>query len=268
MDFETILYQKDGSVLTITLNRPGVLNALSTIVKDELREAIGKASVDEEVRCIVLTGAGRAFSAGNDMKAPAGAKTLEEQRKRFRSEVAFGLLFWDCPRPIIAAVNGHCLGSACEMAMACDITIACESATFGLPEVHHSAGANILMEPWTIGLKRTKEILFTGNTIGAREAERFGMVNRVVPDHSLMDETYKLARKIVAVPAYSVQVAKEGVNRTYEIMGFRQSLMQNAELMAILAVTDTPERIWFQKLVKEKGLKVALKAREEKYRDS
>jgi enoyl-CoA hydratase/carnithine racemase len=267
MNYETILYQKDGALLTITLNRPNVLNAMNGAMKDEIKDAIGKASSDDEIRCIILTGSGKSFCAGNDMKAGGGAKSLDDQRKRYHKEVVFGFVFWDCPKPIIAAVNGHCLGTGCEMALACDLTIAGESAKFGLPEVRHSAGANILIEPWTIGIKRTKELLFTGNAIDAQQAEKWGMVNRVVPDGKLIEESNKLARKIAAVPAYAVQISKLGVNRTYENMGLKQSIIQNAELIAILNVTDTPEKIWFRQLVNEKGLNEALKARAEKYKD-
>lgn len=267
MNYETILYQKNSDLLTIMLNRPNVLNAMNALMKDEIKDAIEKASSDNDIRCLIITGSGRSFCVGNDMKGGGGAKSLDDQRKRYKQEVIFGFVFWDCPKPIIAAVNGHCLGTGCEMALACDVTIAAESATFGLPEVRHSAGANVLIEPWTIGIKRTKELLFTGDSISAQQAEKWGMVNRVVPDEKLMEQTYKLARKISAVPAYSVQISKLGVNRTYENMGLKQSLIQNAELMAILNVTDTPEKIWFRQLVNERGLKEALKERAKKYED-
>lgn len=267
MKYEAILYEKDGELLTITLNKPHILNAMNDAMKEEIRDAVAKGGSDADVKCIVITGAGRAFCAGNDMKAGGGGKTLDDQRKKYQKDVTLGFAIWDCAKPVIASVNGHCHGTGCEMAMACDITLAVESATFALPEVRHSAGANILLEPWTIGIKRTKEILFTGNTISAQQAEKWGMINRVVPDAALREETSKLARKIAAVPAYAVQIAKLGVNRTYENMGLKQSLIQNAELMAILNVTPTPEKAWFRQLVDEKGLKEALKIRAEKYKD-
>ncbi len=268
MNYESILCSQDGNVLTITLNRPQVLNAMHDALKEELREAIEKAAGDEEVRSIVLTGTGKSFSTGNDMKDAMQhpVKGLEGQRKRLQKEMAFACLFWDSPKPIIAAVNGFCLGSACEMALACDITIAAESATFGVPEIRQSSGAIMLVEPWIMGLKNVKELLFTGDTINAREAERIGMVNRVVADPKLMEETYRMAKKIALVPAYAVQLAKLSLNRTFEIMGFRNGMLQNTELMAMLHVTDTPERVWFRELVKEKGMKEALKARADKFK--
>jgi len=270
MDFDTILYElKTDNVLVITLNRPQVLNAFNKQMKKEIREAIESAEADESVRCILLTGTGKSFSTGNDMKEAMSSPPLdlEGQRKRLQREAAFAHLFWDCPKPIIIAVNGHCLGSACEIVLACDIVLAAESATFGVPEVRQSSGAIILTEPWNMGLKQVKEFLFTGNTVDALEAKQMGMVNRVVPDDKLMEESYKLARKIAAVPAYAIKMAKQAVNKTYEIMGFSQALSQNIELMAILHATDTPERVWFRELVKEKGLKEALKARSAKFED-
>ncbi|MFZ2447113.1 MAG: enoyl-CoA hydratase/isomerase family protein [Syntrophobacteraceae bacterium] len=268
MNFESILTKREDKVLTITLNRPQVLNAMHDALKAELRVAIEDAATDDEVRCIVLTGIGKSFSTGNDLKDALNhpTKGLEGQRQRLRKEMEFACLFWDSPKPVIAAVNGFCLGSACEMALACDITLAAESATFGVPEIRQSSGAIMLVEPWIMGLKNVKELLFTGDTINAREAERIGMVNHVVPDGELMDQAHRMAKKISLVPAYAVELGKLSLNRTLEIMGFKNAMLQNIELMAILHATDTPERVWFRDLVREKGMKEALKARAAKFK--
>ena len=151
--------------------------------------------------------------------------------------------------------------------MACDITIAAESATFGEPEVRQSSGPPILTTPWVVGLKKAKELMFTGKRISAREAEKYGLVNMVVADDSLLTETYLLARKIASVPAYAVQMAKQTINRCFDLMGFKMALVQNTDLMAILNSTQTPERVWFRELIQEKGLKEALKIRNAKYDD-
>jgi enoyl-CoA hydratase len=268
MAYEFVLYEVDEKIATITLNRPERLNAMSGAFKEEIKSAIAEATADGEVRVIVLTGAGRAFSAGNDMQAnyEKSPKSMEEWRIRLMSEMQFCLTFWDCPKPIIAAVNGYCLAAASEMAMACDITIAGESAVFGEPEGRQGSGPPMLLAPWIMGPKRAKEMLLTGNMVNAKMAEKYGMVNHVVPDEKLMKYTYRMARKIAATEPYAIKITKYTLARAYDIMGFKMSLQYNADLMAILNNEETEEIKWFKNLAKEKGFKEANKERLNKFK--
>jgi enoyl-CoA hydratase len=259
MDYQYILYEVADNIATITLNRPKQLNAMNAAFKEEIKAAIANATADELVRVIVLTGTGKAFSAGNDLQSnfESPPKCMEDWRVRIQREVQFALTFWECPKPVIAAVNGYCLASGSEMAMACDITIAAQSAVFGEPEIRQSSGPPMLLTPWIMGVKRAKEMLFTGNMVSAEVAEKYGMVNHVVPDDKLMEFTYRMARKIAAVDPYAVRISKYTLCRAFDIMGFRTTLQVNSDLMAIINNEETEEIKWFKKLAQEKGYKEA-----------
>ncbi len=259
MEYKFILYEVNDRIATITLNRPKQLNALSAAVKQELKGAVADAVADDEVRVIVLTGTGKAFSAGNDLQDnyEHPPKCMEDWRTRLQREIQFCLTFWDCPKPVIAAVNGYCLASASELAMSCDITIAAKSAVFGEPEVRQVSGPPMLLAPWIMGPKRAKEMLLTGNMVSAEVAEKYGMVNHVVPDDKLMAFTYRFARKIAAIDPFAVRISKYTMNRAFDIMGFKTALQVNSDLMAIVNNEETDEIKWFKQTAKEKGFKDA-----------
>ncbi len=266
--YQFIRYEVAEKIATITLNRPKQLNAMNAAVKGELKSAVAEATADKEVRVIVLTGAGKAFSAGNDMEdnykyAPT---TMDEWRTRLQGEIQFCLTFWDSPKPIIAAVNGFCLASASEMAMSCDITIAAESAVFGEPEVRQGSGPPMLLAPWIMGPKRAKEMLLTGNMVDAKTAEKYGMVNHVVPDEKLMTFTYRMAQKIAAIDPFAIKISKHTINRAFDIMGFKTALQYNADLMSIVNNEDTEEIKWFKQTAEEKGFKEANRERLMKFK--
>ena len=259
MEYQNILYSVSDKIATITLNRPKQLNALNAAVKQELKSAIAEAVADDGVRVIVLTGTGKAFSAGNDLQDNFAnpPKCMEDWRTRLQREIQFCLTFWDCPKPVIAAVNGYCLASASEMAMSCDITIAAQSAVFGEPEVRQVSGPPMLLAPWIMGAKRAKEMLLTGNMVNAETAEKYGMVNHVVPDDKLMAFTYRMARKIATIDPFAVKMSKYTMNRAFDIMGFKTALQVNSDLMAIVNNEETDEIKWFKQTAKEKGFKEA-----------
>ncbi|MGA2989507.1 MAG: enoyl-CoA hydratase-related protein [Candidatus Korobacteraceae bacterium] len=266
--YEFILYEVTDNIATITLNRPERLNAMNPEFKREIKAAIAEATADKDVRVIVLTGTGRAFSAGNDMQDhnESRPQTMNDWRARLQSEIQFCLTFWDCPKPIIAAVNGFCLASASEMAMACDITIAAESAVFGEPEVRLASGPPMLLAPWLMGPKRAKEMLLTGNVVSARTAEKYGMVNHVVPDEKLMAFTYRMARKIAAIDPFAINISKYTINRAFDTMGFKTVLQYNSDLMSILNNEETETKKWFKQTAKEKGFKEANQERLMKFK--
>ena len=217
MDYTHILATvKDGAVGLVRLNRPQQLNALNSVLMEELAQALEAFDRDDAVRCLVITGNERAFAAGADIKEMAGVSPVE---MLLRDNIAR----WDrirrVKKPIIAAVSGYCLGGGCEMAMACDIIIASESAQFGQPEINigvipGAGGTQRLTH--AIGKSKTMEMVLTGRTMNAREAQAAGLVSRVVAVEDYLDEALKLAREIASKAPLAVRFAKEAVNKAYE----------------------------------------------------
>jgi enoyl-CoA hydratase/carnithine racemase len=260
MAYETILYERSERIVKITINRPNVLNALNRKAIAEMRSALEQADRDGEVRVVILTGSGRSFSTGHDLKEGYSGP---EDGRRLHMEI-WGLMFaiWDMGKPVIAQVNGHCLGIACDLALVCDLTIAGAAATFGEPEIRASSGSEFPLLPWVAGIKKGKELIFTGDTIDAAEAERIGIVNRMVPVDQLEAETWKLARKLANVPALALRMNKTNINMAFEGMGLRTAMGQAMESISLLIVTPTEERVKFREILKERGLKAALEWRE------
>ena len=216
MTYENITASRDGGVAVITLNRPAVLNALNQATMDELVRALEELERDPEIRCVVLTGAGRAFAAGADIKEMAGA-TAPEMLAGYRFQQ------WERIRkitlPVIAAVNGLALGGGCELSMLCDMIVAAETAQFGQPEINlgimpGAGGTQRLTR--AIGKARAMEMVLTGRTISARQAEALGLVTRVVPAEAVLDEALALAREIAAKPPVAVRLAKEAVLKAFD----------------------------------------------------
>jgi len=216
MPYESILVQIDDRVGLIRLNRPQQLNALNAQIMEEVATALEEFDRDPGVGCIVVAGSERAFAAGADIKEMAGASAVD-----MLTRDAIGR--WDRIRkirkPIVAAVSGWCLGGGCEMAMACDIIVASESAQFGQPEINigvmpGAGGTQRLAR--AIGKSKAMEMVLTGRYLPAREAEQAGLVSRVVPVEVYLDEALKLAREIASKAPIAVRLAKEAVNRAYE----------------------------------------------------
>ena len=188
--YETIQFEVDRGVGVLTLNRPRVLNAISGKMIEEIMDLQSRVERDPEVNVLVLAGAGRSFCAGYDLKeADAGAEEdpaapdLLDARHRLELCCDMTMGFWHCRKPTVSAVHGHCLAGGCELALACDITIASEDALFGEPELRFGAGIVCLILPWLTGPKQAKELIFTGNDrIPAERALAMGLVNRVVPE--------------------------------------------------------------------------------------
>jgi enoyl-CoA hydratase/carnithine racemase len=271
MDYQTIVYERRGPVARITLNRPRVLNALSVELIREFGDAFDRLEADEEVRAVVLLGAGRAFSAGYDLKESGAQKVsgVVEWRKRLERDVRFTLRVWDCPKPVIAAVHGYCLAGACDLAMTCDLTVAAEGTLFGEPEIRFGSGVVTLVMPWVIGMKKTRELLYTGfDRVTAEEALALGLVNRVVPADRLDAEAMALAEEIARNDPEAVKLTKIALNRTYERMGIKDALAMNLELDTIMEAAETPMRREFNRIRDAEGLKAALAWRDARFRPS
>lgn len=242
MDFECIIYEKKDAVAIITLNRPQVLNAMNKQLWLDVEQALEDAREDDTIRVLVLTGTGRAFSTGADLKDSKG-----RSQKAYRDylvhlqEISRQIIRY--PKPTIAAVNGFALGSGYELALACDIRIAAEEAKIGSPEARVSSsvtgGAMRLVQD-LVGPGKARELLFTCDYIDGKEAERIGLVNRAVPPEQLMEETMTMANKIAANSLFSINLIKKGLNMAGEVS--LEALM-DYEVEACLATVSAPERV-------------------------
>lgn len=242
MDFTCIIYGKKAGIATIRLNRPKVLNAMNKQLWVELQEALEDARQDHGIKVLVITGEGRAFSTGADLKESktrsleAYRDYLEELQEASRKIIRF-------EKPTIAAINGYAIGSGYELALACDIRLAAESAQIGSPEAKVTSsvtgGAMRLVQD-LIGPGRAKELLFTGEYIDGKEAARIGLVNRACAAEDLMTATNEMAAKIAANSAISLKLIKRGLRMAKGEVSL-EALM-DYEIEACLACVSTKER--------------------------
>jgi enoyl-CoA hydratase len=211
VEYQNVTVEKDGAIAVVTLNRPQALNALSYGLVKDLSLALRALDEDDEIRVMIITGGEKVFAAGADIKEMAALGPFDRpvlERLAYRDRVN------EISKPVIAAVSGFALGGGCELAMSCDIIIASESARFGQPEVNlgiipGSGGTQRLTH--LLGKHRAMELILTGDFLNAPDAERFGLVNRVVPVELLLEEAKNLAKKIAAKPALAVRAAKQAV---------------------------------------------------------
>ena len=239
-DYENIRYEVDGFIATITVNRPSALNALNRQMLNEIGWALRDADGDARIRCVILTGAGdKAFVAGADI-----AEMAEQGATEARSFAAAGRAVGDVlegmGKPVLAAVNGFALGGGCELALACDFIYAADKAKFGQPEVNLGVipgfgGTQRL--PRRVGLGRATELVLTGDLIGAEEALRIGLVNRVVPAAELMAEARKTAEKIAQKGPLAIAYARRAVRKSMEL-NLPAGNDYEAELFALLFATQ------------------------------
>ncbi len=230
--YKEILYEKQRGGVLITLNRPEALNAISRSMLKEIHHALDEAEADPEIRAIVITGAGRAFSSGFDQATTSGRRRDIQWPYGIQSGMSAADLmnYWsvddvklirifEMTKPVIGAVRGWAMGGGCWLALYTHITIAAEDAKLGEIQIRHGFGTPMLITPFLLGLKRAKEVLLAGDFLSAQEAKEIGMVNRVVPADKLMQEAVALAKKIASMPAGPVQQNKLLINRSFELRG-------------------------------------------------
>jgi enoyl-CoA hydratase/carnithine racemase len=259
---DDVLYETRESFAVITLNRPVVLNAINWSIMRRLWWALGEAANDEEVKAVILTGAGRAFSAGGDIQS-----TPPPDNDPTPSGMQINLAIWQMPKPVIAAVRGYAVGQGHELAGTCDMTIAAEDATFGELQIRHGFGPPILVSPFLVGLKQAKELLMLGERISAQDALRLGVVNRVVPGDQLMAAAEEMARKLAALPQKTVRANKLLVNRVYELAGFREALDYRADpALAEVLGTEIAEPDPHLRVLREQGWEAFRASRDALYR--
>jgi enoyl-CoA hydratase len=243
-EFQTIRFSVEGAIARITLARPTKLNAINPPMVVELNRAMDLAEADETVRVIVLNGEGRAFSAGFDLTVedPSGENSAEFWREDLQRDFNVIMRFWNSPKPTVAAVHGYCLGSAMEMAVACDITVASSDCRFGAPEVKFGSGIVALLLPWLIGAKAAKELLLTGDDkVTAQRAEAIGLVSRVVEGEQLEQVAKEYADQLAANDLTAVRLTKQAINRSYQIMGMPQALAEALELDVEIESTSSEQ---------------------------
>jgi enoyl-CoA hydratase len=240
MPFDNLLLERDDAVALVTINRPQVLNALNLATLDELRRVILDLKRDDSVRAVILTGSGeKAFVAGADVNELAVQTPIAGREHALAGQHVLDLIE-NMGKPVIAAINGYALGGGCELAMACTLRLAADTAKLGQPEINLGlipgyAGSQRL--PRLIGVGRALELLLTGDQISAQEAHRLGLVNRVVPAGELMNEARKLAAQLASKAPIAVRYIIDAVNGGMQ-MAFADAEVYEATLFGLVASTE------------------------------
>lgn len=242
MAYKTLLIETKNSVQVIKLNRPEALNALNSELLGELADALEKAETDAKVRAIVITGSEKAFAAGADIKEMSDKTYAEMAQDNFFFANAGRITA--TRKPVIAAVAGYALGGGCELAMICDILIAADTAKFGQPEINLGiipgiGGTQRLAH--AVGKAKAMEMILTGRFMDAEEAERAGLVSRIVPAKKLMDEAMSAAEKIAEKSLLATAAAKEAVNRAFEVSLSEGVLFERQSFQGLFATEDQKE---------------------------
>ena len=236
---ETILMEREGRVAIFTVNRPDKLNALNDQVREDMLAALAQIETDDSVGVVVITGAGeKSFIAGADIGEFAGRSPFD-QRHAMRSPRIFDIMS-SFPKPVIAMINGFCLGGGCELALSCDLRIASEKARFGQPEIKLGlipGGGGTQRLPRLVGTGHALRLILTGDMIGAAEAQSIGLVEMVVPHEELWAKTLELAQKIAAMSPLTVKVAKEAV-RASEKMSLGEGISYERDLFCLCFSTE------------------------------
>jgi enoyl-CoA hydratase len=265
MQFKTLLWERFDAVVRITTNRPHVLNAQSRVLLKELDQAFLRAVDDPAIRVIILAGAGKHFSAGHDLGSPEEIEDAKQhpvgagfagEFKRLNELFFENTLRWrDLPKPTIAQVQGYCIMGGLMIASACDLIVASEDALFADRAVRWG-GAHVqyFSMPWDLGPRKAKELLFTGEYMNAAQAERVGLVNRVVKREELETATLDLARRIAVNDPFALEMAKRSVNDTLDIQGQRQAL-ETAFKNYMLTIPTRQEKGTYGAAAREKSPK-------------
>jgi enoyl-CoA hydratase len=264
-----LLIDDVGPVRLLTMNRPEALNALNAELTDALSDAVREAGRDEGVRVLVVRGAGRAFCAGYDLSEDAeqGEHDARAWHEDLAASTARMLEFTDCPKPTIAQVHSYCLAGGTDLMLACDLSVAADDSYFGYVDVRFGSGVVSMFLPWVVGVRKAKELLFTGeDRVTADQALAMGMVNRVVPAAELDAATIALAQEIAKNEPFVIQMSKRAANRAWDVAGFRAAMAANTELDVMIETANLPTRDEFRRITQERGLKAAIAWRDARFR--
>ncbi|OCW55950.1 enoyl-CoA hydratase/isomerase family protein [Hoeflea olei] len=271
MTWETLTFERpEPRIGLVTFNRPKAANAMNQHMLAELREVCGEIRGDAGLRAVVVTGAGKVFSSGFDLKAQAAAmpQGVKEWTPVLEADFEGIMSFWNLPIPTIAAVNGPALAGGFELMMGCDLALSVPSATFGEPELKFGAGIVAMLLPWYVTPKIAKGVIFTGEDgITAAQALDWGLINRIVEPDSLMDEAMALAAKLARLDPMVMRRTKETMHRTYELMGMQNALRAALDADILIEGEGTDLKRGFLKVLREQGLGSALAWRESRMGD-
>lgn len=280
--YDDILYDEDGRLAYVTLNRPEKLNALSNNLRGELFHALKRAEGNPEVGVIVIRANGRAFSSGYDLTptrlASAGSEyvnpisllpdtntTHPGPGQWARHVVMANWTIWELAKPVVAQVHGYCLAGGTELASICDFRIVAEDAQIGYPPVRAMSTMDMLWTPWLLPPAKAREFAYVGDSISGKEMERLGWANYAVPGDQLAQFTTDFARRMAHIDNDMLMYSKRAVNRQYESMGIRAGLWSGTEIQALSA--SRPAASEWGRHVREDGLKAALEWRDGPFRD-
>ena len=270
MSYATIELAIEHPLATITLQRPERLNAISRELMGEVTDALARIAADDGVRCVILRGAGRCFSAGFEIadddvwvEGEGPAAVVDDMRFYMEWERSI----FEFAKPIVAAVHSYCLAGACEVMMLCDLAVAADDARFGEPEIRFSNGPPALIMPWIIGMRAAKELLLTGKMIDAQRALQLGMVNEVCPRADLDRRARYHALLISKVSPLAVRLQKRALNGIFEQQGLRHALDWGVTMTGLIDASETEEMKTFSRIRREQGLRAALDWRDEQFRE-
>ena len=268
MQLETVIYEKLGHVVRLTLNRPERVNAINQRMLQDLDAALDAAERNDDIRALIVTGSGSAFSSGFDLKEQMERRPqgVTAWRQILRRDFDTVIRFWRFPKPTIAAVRGACLAGACELALACDMTIASEDAFFGEPELKFGAGIVVMILPWIVGPKIAKEIILTGeDRIEAQRAREIGMINRIVPAAELEVTALALARHLAVIDPGLMRQTKRAINRAYEAASMMEALDVALDIDLHIEGEGSPDKVAFMEIARREGLRAALAWRDARF---
>ncbi|MBC3191109.1 enoyl-CoA hydratase/isomerase family protein [Pseudonocardia sp. C8] len=224
----------DDRIAEVVLDRPDKLNALSGPMLDELSATLDKLGRDPSVSCILLRGEGRSFSVGYDVGSGGPHETAYDDWESLNEKIDHWIRVWECPKPVISAIHGHCMGGATMLAVCTDITIVADDAVIGWPTIPLGGGLLSPVSMWLIGPKRSKELSYTaGSSMDGAEAASLGWANRAVPAGAVLPEARRVAAEIAKMPTELLTLKKRALNRVMDLQGFREMLRMGAEWDAI-----------------------------------
>ncbi len=259
---ETVALEQVGRVARVTLNRPEKLNAITRQLQRELIDVLLELERNDSVHVALISGAGRAFSAGYDLVGGSGAaaeqaSAISRDRDGLEELLRNWLRIWDLRMPVIAKVHGYCLAGGSQLASICDVTFVAEDARVGAPQLPLGAGFVASFWAWQVGAKRAKEFFFpVGSVISGREAADIGLFNRAVPAEQLDQYVDDYVESVAKTPKEILVLQKKAINRTQEVQGFREALMGGVEIDAIAHFT-TPV-LEMNRSIRERGLRATL----------
>ena len=268
MAYQYIKLEKQDRIATLTLDRPEKMNALSSGLLGEFSQALDDVHDDHDISVLVLSGAGRAFSAGFDISPGQtyAEKPVTANWDAMHLAPRTIMKLWNLRQPTISAVNGFALAAGNVLAMTADIVIASEDAQFGEPEIRHVAHSPAILLPYMIPFRHLHWLYYTGDIIDAATAEKWNMVNKVVPANELMDEALSIAGRIAKTPPFAVQMMKRSIKGAYDKMGFSEAFEQHLMLRMMEGMTSDADKEALNDIRQEQGLHAFLEARDGPFR--